>query len=83
MAALRRGAHLTILVDQKLNEGIPVPFFGRPAMTAPTVALLALRFGVDVLPVRVERLRGARFRLTIEPPLPLPDTGTARPMSRS
>ena len=29
VAALRRGAHLTILVDQKLNEGIPVPFFGR------------------------------------------------------
>ena len=75
VAALRRGAHLTILVDQKLNEGIPVPFFGRPAMTAPTVALLALRFGADVLPARVERLGGARFRLTIEPPLPLPDTG--------
>jgi Kdo2-lipid IVA lauroyltransferase/acyltransferase len=75
VAALRRGAHLTILVDQKLNEGIPVPFFGRPAMTAPTVALLALRFGCDVLPARVERLQGARFRLTIEPPLPLPDTG--------
>jgi KDO2-lipid IV(A) lauroyltransferase len=75
VAALRRGAHLTILVDQKLNEGIPVPFFERPAMTAPTVALLALRFGCDVLPARVERLRGARFRLTLEPPLPLPDTG--------
>jgi KDO2-lipid IV(A) lauroyltransferase len=75
VAALRRGAHLTILVDQKLNEGIPVPFFGRPAMTAPTVALLAYRFGVDVLPARVERLAGARFRLTIEPPLPLLDTG--------
>ena len=75
VAALRRGAHLTILVDQKLNEGIPVPFFGRDAMTAPTVALLALRFDCDVLPVRVERVGGARFRLTIEPPLPLPDTG--------
>ncbi len=75
VAALRRGAHLTILIDQKLNEGIPIPFFGRPAMTAPTVALLAYRFGVDVLPARVERLGGARFRLTIEPPLPLRDTG--------
>lgn len=75
IAALRRGAHLTILVDQKLNEGIPVPFFGRPAMTAPVLALLALRFDCDVLPVRVERLGGARFRLTVEPPLPLPESG--------
>ena len=75
VSALRRGAHLLILADQKLNEGIPVPFFGRPAMTAPTVALLGLRFDCDVLPARVERLNGARFRLTIEPPLQLPNTG--------
>jgi Kdo2-lipid IVA lauroyltransferase/acyltransferase len=75
VAALRRGAHLLILADQKLNEGIPAPFFGRPAMTAPTVALLGLRFDCDVLPARVERLGGARFRLTIEPPLPPPNTG--------
>ncbi|MGE0257723.1 MAG: lauroyl acyltransferase [Alphaproteobacteria bacterium] len=75
VAALRRGVHLFILVDQKLNEGIPVPFFGRDAMTAPTVALLAQRFDCDLLPVRIERVGGARFRLTVEPPLPLPDTG--------
>ena len=33
IAVLRRGAHLTMLADQKMNDGIPVPFFGRPAMT--------------------------------------------------
>jgi KDO2-lipid IV(A) lauroyltransferase len=75
LAALRRGAHLTLLVDQKLNDGIPVPFFGRPAMTAPALALLALHFDCAVLPARVERLKGAHFRLTLHPPLPLPSTG--------
>jgi Kdo2-lipid IVA lauroyltransferase/acyltransferase len=74
LAALRRGAHLTLLVDQKLNDGIPVPFFGRPAMTAPGLALLALHFNCVVLPARVERLH-AHFRVTIEPPLALPATG--------
>jgi Kdo2-lipid IVA lauroyltransferase/acyltransferase len=74
-AALHRGEHLTMLADQKLNEGIPVPFFGRPAMTATALALLALRFDCDVLPARVERLRSAHFRLTVFPPLPLPRTG--------
>ncbi|HUC10813.1 MAG TPA: lauroyl acyltransferase [Stellaceae bacterium] len=74
-AALYRGEHLTMMADQKLNEGIPVPFFGRPAMTATALALLALRFDCDVLPARVERLRGARFRLTVFPPLPLPRSG--------
>jgi Kdo2-lipid IVA lauroyltransferase/acyltransferase len=70
-AALRRGGHLAMLIDQKLNDGIAVPFFGRPAMTAPAVALLALHFDCVVLPVRVERQRGAHFRLTVYPPLPL------------
>jgi KDO2-lipid IV(A) lauroyltransferase len=75
VAALRRGGHLSMLVDQKLNDGIAVPFFGRPAMTAPALALLALHYDCDVLPARVERLDGARFRLTIHPPLPLPKSG--------
>ena len=75
IAALRHGTHLTLLADQKMNDGIPVPFFGRRAMTAPALAVLALRFDCDVLPARVERLDGARFRLTIFPPLPLPRSG--------
>jgi len=75
IAALRRGTHLTMLADQKMNDGIPVPFFGRPAMTSSALAALALRFDCDVLPARVERLGGARFRLTVFPPLPLPRSG--------
>jgi KDO2-lipid IV(A) lauroyltransferase len=75
VAALRRGGHLSLLADQKLNDGIAVPFFGRDAMTAPALAMLALRFDCDVLPVRVERLSGAHFRLTVYSPLALPQTG--------
>jgi KDO2-lipid IV(A) lauroyltransferase len=75
IGVLRGGAHLTMLADQKMNDGIPVPFFGRPAMTTSALASLALRFDCDVLPARVERLRGARFRLTVFPPLPLPRSG--------
>jgi KDO2-lipid IV(A) lauroyltransferase len=75
IAVLRRGAHLTMLADQKMNDGIPVPFFGRTAMTSSALASLALRFGCDVLPARVERLGGAHFRLTVFPPLPLPRSG--------
>jgi len=75
IAVLRRGAHLTMLADQKMNDGIAVPFFGRPAMTTSALASLALRFECDVLPARVERLAGAHFRLTVFPPLPLPRSG--------
>ena len=75
VAALRRGGHLSLLVDQKLNDGIAVPFFNRPAMTAPALALFALHFDCDVLPVRVERTGGAHFHLTVYPKLPLPRGG--------
>ncbi|HZL60471.1 MAG TPA: lauroyl acyltransferase [Stellaceae bacterium] len=75
LGALNEGKHLCMLVDQKMNDGIAVPFFGRDAMTAPALARLALRHDCVVVPVRVERLTGARFRLTAEAPLPLPRSG--------
>ena len=75
VAALKGGKHLAMLADQKLNDGIPVKFFGREAMTAPSMAQLALRFRCPLVPARVERLRGARFRVTLFPPMNLPDTG--------
>jgi KDO2-lipid IV(A) lauroyltransferase len=73
--ALREGRHLAVLVDQKMNDGIAVPFFGRDAMTAPAIAQLALRFDCAILPARVERLRGANFRLTVFPPIEITKSG--------
>lgn len=75
MEALRKGDWLAMLVDQKMNNGVPVPFFGVDAMTAPAIAALALRHDCLVIGARVERLGGARFRITLYPPLDLPSTG--------
>lgn len=75
LKSLKEGKHLGMLVDQKMNDGIPVPFLGRTAMTAPALADFALKFGCPVVPARVQRLKGARFRVIIQPPLHLPDTG--------
>lgn len=75
LRVLTRGGHAGLLVDQKMNDGIPVRFFGRDAMTAPAAAELAIRLGIPLVPVRVERLGGARFRVSVQPPLVLPGTG--------
>ena len=72
---LNRGGHLGMLVDQKMNDGIAVPFFGRDAMTAPALAQLALKFDCPVVPVKVERTHGAHFSISFLPPLELPATG--------
>ncbi len=60
IGVLAEGKHICMLVDQKMNDGIPVPFFGRAAMTAPALARLALRYDCVVLPCRVERVRAAQ-----------------------
>ncbi len=72
---LTKGGHVGMLIDQKLNDGMPVPFFGRDAMTAPAAAQLALRLGIPLVPARTERLNGARFRVTVLPPVEPPNTG--------
>lgn len=76
LKTLKGGINLSMLVDQKMNEGIPVPFFGRDAMTAPAIARLALKFQCPIVPIRVERLEGVKCRVTYYPPLDIPVTGT-------
>ena len=66
---LRGGKSILLLADQKTNEGLPAPFFGRDAMTTPAPAALALKLGSVILPASNERLGGARFRMKIYPPI--------------
>lgn len=75
LKAMRNGECLAMLVDQKMNDGISLPLLGVDAMTAPAAAELALRYDCPLIPARVERLNGARFRVTFYPPIKKPETG--------
>ncbi|HKD23449.1 MAG TPA: lysophospholipid acyltransferase family protein [Rhizomicrobium sp.] len=72
---LRGGKSIFILVDQKTNEGLPVPFFGRDAMTTPAPSALSLKLGAVLLLVTNERMGGARFRMTIHEPIEIEPSG--------
>jgi KDO2-lipid IV(A) lauroyltransferase len=72
---LRRAKGICLLVDQKTNEGVPVPFFGRDAMTTPAPAALALKLGAALVPVSNRRLGGSRFEITMHPPLAFTPSG--------
>jgi KDO2-lipid IV(A) lauroyltransferase len=65
LAQLRSEKSLCMLVDQKLREGIAVPFFGRDAMTTPAPAALALKTGAQIVIASNRRLPGARFHVTV------------------
>jgi KDO2-lipid IV(A) lauroyltransferase len=74
-ALLRAKKAIFLLADQKTNEGVAVPFFGRIAMTTSAPAALALKLGAVLLPASNERLAGSRFRMTIHPPIAFERTG--------
>lgn len=66
---LLQGQRLGVLSDQKMNDGIEVQFFGRPAMTSSAVASLALKLKCPIIPGYVQRLGPARLRIVVEPPI--------------
>lgn len=72
---LRQKGNLAILVDQKMNDGIAVPLFGRPAMTSPAIAQFALKQKAVLFPCRIIRLKGAHFRMSVEPAVEVVRTG--------
>jgi Kdo2-lipid IVA lauroyltransferase/acyltransferase len=69
MASLKNKGNVAILLDQKYNEGLPIPFFGRYAMTNPIAAQLSQRYNIPQFPAEYTRIKGAHFRLKIHPPL--------------
>jgi KDO2-lipid IV(A) lauroyltransferase len=71
-AALDRGEHLGMLVDQRLARGLDLPFFGRPAQTNPLAAKFARAYDCPVHGARAIRMPGGRLHLELTPPIHLP-----------
>jgi KDO2-lipid IV(A) lauroyltransferase len=73
--AMKRGESVAFLNDQKFNGGIPGPFFGATVHTAPGPTRMAIRFDAPMIPMSVQRTRGARFRVIVHEPIAVPKTG--------
>ena len=77
-AAMERGEHLGMLVDQRLASGPRVPFFGRPAATNPLAAKFARQFDCPVHGARAIRLPDGRLHLELTPPVEMPRDADGR-----
>ena len=77
-AALQRGEHLGMLVDQHFSRGVDVTFFGRRCKANPTIARLARQFDCPVVGMRVIRLPDRHFRIAGEGPFTLPRDADGR-----
>lgn len=67
--AIKSGSAIAMLVDQKMNDGIEVPFMGKPAMTANAIAKLSLQFDMPIVPAQIVRVNGSHFKAIIYPEL--------------
>lgn len=65
MRHLEGGHSIGVVADQRVDGGALLPFFDHPASTTTVPARLALRLGLELVPVRIERRDGGRFRVTV------------------
>lgn len=77
MHGMKRGQSVALMNDQKFAEGPEVIFFGHPVNAASGPSRLAGRFGAAIVPISVERLEGARLKVTFHRPMPPQPDATA------
>lgn len=67
--AMKRGESVALLVDQRVEAGIDVEFFGRPTTFTHLPARLALKFGCPIIPGEMRRNRPGRLELAFHEPI--------------
>lgn len=73
ISVLHNNGAVVILCDQKLKEGIDVPFFGKLVKTAPAIASMALKMNLPIVMAKCIRAEDGIFDITVSKPLQLPD----------
>tara|TARA_R110002049_G_scaffold100867_4_gene245238 strand:- start:7888 stop:8883 length:996 start_codon:yes stop_codon:yes gene_type:complete len=69
LRALRHGRTIGMIIDRRVDEGRPIPFFGRDKSSTLMPAKLALKHNCDFVPIQVIRLQDARYQVIFHPPI--------------
>ena len=65
----KNGYSIALMIDQRVSEGLPVNFFGRPSLTTTIPAQIIKKFNCSVIPVYIERKNKIKFKMYFEKPL--------------
>ena len=66
---LKNKENLGMLIDQKMNDGLPIIFFNKLAMTAPAIAKFALKFKCQIIPALCIREKGVKYKIEYFKPI--------------
>ncbi len=76
MDALARKSSVALLVDQRVDNGIEVEFFGKRSIMTRLPSRMALKFGCPIIPFEVVRTAPCCLRVVLhEPIIPFDDKG--------
>ena len=67
--ALKNKENLGMLIDQKMNDGLPIIFFNKLAMTAPAIAKFSLKFKCQIVPALCVREKGIKYKIEYFKPI--------------
>tara|TARA_Y200000002_G_C22237244_1_gene478127 strand:- start:167 stop:562 length:396 start_codon:yes stop_codon:yes gene_type:complete len=57
---------IALMIDQRVSEGTRIDFFNRPALTTTLPAQLSIKFGVEIIPVFIERDDNNNFKIEFQ-----------------
>ena len=65
----RKGGHIGMLIDQKMNDGISTKFFGETVKSPSAIAKFALKFHCPIIPAVCFRESSTNFRIFYAKPI--------------
>ena len=63
------GSSIALMIDQRVREGINVPFFKKPCSTTSIPAQLVKKYDCEIVPIYIERKKDYFFEMTILQPM--------------
>tara|TARA_Y200000002_G_scaffold188752_1_gene155751 strand:- start:231 stop:623 length:393 start_codon:yes stop_codon:yes gene_type:complete len=66
---MKKNYSIALMVDQRLSEGVSLPFFNELASTTSLPAQLAIKFKCDIIPIYISRKDDDKFKMEIMKPI--------------
>tara|TARA_B100001996_G_scaffold332763_1_gene282043 strand:- start:317 stop:796 length:480 start_codon:yes stop_codon:yes gene_type:complete len=71
---LSKGTSIAVMIDQRVREGVKVPFFKNLATTTTIPAQLVKKYNCDVVPIYIERRKRNFFKIYVSKPIKIERT---------
>ena len=63
---IKRKHSIALMIDQRVSEGEKIDLFNKPALTTTLPAQLSIKFGLDIIPVYIERDKDNKFQIEFQ-----------------